>query len=473
MKRDYLIREQPVKALLVFAFPMMIGNLFQQFYTMADSVVVGRFVGQNALAAVGASYSLTNVFISIAIGGGVGASVITGQYFGAKNYARMKQSVRTALTAFAILSLALGAVGLLFSREILIWLKTPGDILGQATEYLRIYFLGLPFLFMYNIFSAMFQALGRSKIPLYLLIFSSVFNIGLDVFFVCAAGMGIAGAAWATLIAQGLSAVLAAFIFAGEMREYPDGGEIRKTGAVALNLRKRRNDLCGSPLRCWFDKNAFFLMAKVALPSILQQSTVSVGMMLVQSVVNSFGAEALAGYSAGMRIESFCIVPMAAMGNAISAYTAQNIGAQQTERVRKGYRSAYWIVAVAAVCLCVWIEGNDTPLILLFLGESGTEKAIATGSAYLRFIGWFFALIGLKMITDGVLRGSGDMKMFTVANLVNLGIRVAIAATLAPVYGISMVWTAVPVGWLANYAISYAQYRTGKWRTASAAVKKS
>ena len=181
MKRDYLIREKPVKALLVFAFPMMVGNLFQQFYTMADSVVVGRFVGQNALAAVGASYSLTNVFISIAIGGGVGASVITGQYFGAGNYAKMKQSVRTALTAFLVLSLLLGGIGLAFSTEILTWLKTPDDILGQAAEYLRIYFLGLPFLFMYNIFSAMFQALGRSKIPLYLLIFSSVFNIGLDV----------------------------------------------------------------------------------------------------------------------------------------------------------------------------------------------------------------------------------------------------------------------------------------------------
>ena len=144
MKRDYLIREKPVKALLVFAFPMMVGNLFQQFYTMADSVVVGRFVGQNALAAVGASYSLTNVFISIAIGGGVGASVITGQYFGAGNYAKMKQSVRTALTAFLVLSLLLGGIGLAFSTEILTWLKTPDDILGQAAEYLRIYFLGLP-----------------------------------------------------------------------------------------------------------------------------------------------------------------------------------------------------------------------------------------------------------------------------------------------------------------------------------------
>lgn len=170
MGKEYLIQEKPLKALLVFALPMIIGNLFQQFYTMVDSVVVGRFVGEQALAAVGASYSLTTVFISIAIGGGVGASVITSQYFGAREYGKMKNSVRTALMAFLVLSLVLGSFGLLFSRQIMIWLNTPKEALPQAAEYLRIYFLGLPFLFMYNILSSMFNALGKSRIPLYLLI---------------------------------------------------------------------------------------------------------------------------------------------------------------------------------------------------------------------------------------------------------------------------------------------------------------
>lgn len=441
MDKEYLIQEKPLKALLIFAFPMIIGNLFQQFYTMVDSVVVGRFVSEHALAAVGASYSLTNVFISIAIGGGVGASVLTSRYFGSREYRKMKTSVTTAMLSFLMVSLILGGIGLFFGQEIMKLLNTPENILEQATEYLNIYFLGLPFLFMYNILSAMFNALGRSKIPLYLLIFSSVFNIVLDVVFVREFHMGVAGVAWATLIAQGISAVVAFLLFVREMKQYQgEKGDTR------------------------FDKEEFSSMSRIALPSILQQSTVSIGMMLVQSVVNSFGAEMLAGFSAAMRIESICIVPMAAMGNVMSSFTAQNLGAGKQERVVKGYHTGYGIVFGFGMILCVILEFFYQPLIGMFLGEEGTALAISTGTDYLRFIGWFFTFIGLKMITDGLLRGAGDMKMFTVANLVNLSIRVIMAVTLAPVFGIAMVWYAVPVGWAANYVISFLEYRTGKWR---------
>ena len=370
MDKEYLIQEKPLKALLIFAFPMIIGNLFQQFYTMVDSVVVGRFVSEHALAAVGASYSLTNVFISIAISGGVGASVLTSRYFGSREYRKMKTSVTTAMLSFLVVSLILGGTGLFFGQEIMELLNTPENILEQATEYLNIYFLGLPFLFMYNILSAMFNALGRSKIPLYLLIFSSVFNIVLDVVFVREFHMGVAGVAWATLIAQGISAVVAFLLFVREMKQYQ-----------------------GEKLHTRFDKEEFSRMSRIALPSILQQSTVSIGMIL-----------------------------------------------------------------------CVILEFFYQPLIGMFLGEEGTALAMSTGTDYLRFIGWFFTFIGLKMITDGLLRGAGDMKMFTVANLVNLSIRVIMAVTLAPVFGIAMVWYAVPVGWAANYVISFLEYRTGKWR---------
>ena len=441
MDKEYLIRAKPLKALLVFAGPMIIGNLFQQFYTMADSVVVGRFVGENALAAVGASYSFTNVFISIAIGGGVGASVLTGRYFGARDYKRMKVSACTALLSFLCVSLLLGAAGLVWGRQIMQVLNTPADILPQAAEYLNIYFLGLPFLFMYNVLAAMFNALGRSRVPLYLLIFSSLFNIALDVILVRSFHLGVAGVAWATLIAQGISAVVAFCIFLRELKAYPAQGQTAR-----------------------FDPREFSRMCRIALPSILQQSTVSIGMMLVQSVVNGFGAQMLAGYSAGMRVESICVVPMAAMGNAISAYTAQNLGAGRPDRVVQGYHTGYGIVFAFAAVLCVGLEVFYHPLMALFLGDDGTALAMDTGVSYLRFIGWFFALIGLKMITDGLLRGAGDMKWFTVANLVNLCIRVAVAVTLVPVWGIAMVWVAVPIGWAANYLISFAEYRTGKWK---------
>ena len=442
MEKEYLIREKPLKALLLFAFPMIIGNLFQQFYTMVDSVVVGRFVSENALAAVGASYSLTNVFISIAIGGGVGASVLVSRYFGARDYRRMKTSVSTALISFLVVSLALGGLGLLLGDQIMEVLNTPENIMEDAVTYLNIYFMGLPFLFMYNVLSAMFNALGKSRIPLYLLIFSSVFNVVLDLIMVCSFHMGVAGVAWATLIAQGISAVMAFLIFIREMRSYQSGEEIR-----------------------WFDRREFGSMCRIALPSILQQSTVSIGMMLVQSVVNSFGAQMLAGYSAGMRIESICIVPMAAMGNVMSSFTAQNLGAKQQERVVKGYHTAYGIVFGFGILICVILEIFYRPLILMFLGEEGTALALNTGMSYMRFIGFFFSFIGLKMITDGLLRGAGDMKMFTVANLVNLGIRVAVAVTMAPRFGIAFVWYAVPMGWLANYLISFARYKTGIWKT--------
>ena len=449
MKKEYLITEKPLKALLLFAMPMIIGNLFQQFYTMVDSIVVGRFVSENALAAVGASYALTTVFISIAIGGGVGASVITSRYFGARDYRRMMLSVRTALTVFLVTSIALGGVGLLLGRQIMIALNTPSDVLGDAVVYLKIYFLGLPFLFMYNILSAMFNALGRSQIPLYLLIFSSLFNIVLDVFFVKELTMGVSGVAWATLIALGISAVLSFIILQRELRRFipeDDTGKKRDVYRTAL-----------------FDKTECFNMARVALPSILQQSTISIGMMLVQSVVNSFGAQVLAGFSATMRVESICIVPMSAMGNVMSSYTAQNIGAGKTERVKQGYYTGYGIVAAFAVILCLVVELAYRPLVLLFLGEEASSAAYQTGVGYLQFIGWFFVFIGMKMITDGLLRGAGDMTMFTVANMVNLGIRVFASMIFAPRFGVAVVWIVVPIGWIANYLISYAEYRTGRW----------
>lgn len=452
MNKEYLITEKPWKALLVFAMPMIIGNLFQQFYTMVDSIVVGRFVSENALAAVGASYALTTVFISIAIGGGVGASVITSRYFGARDYRRMKLSIRTALTVFLVTSILLGGVGLFFGRAIMMALHTPTDVLGDAVVYLNIYFLGLPFLFMYNILSSMFNALGRSKIPLYLLIFSSLFNIGLDIFFVKELAMGVSGVAWATFIAQGISAVFSFLILLREISRFAPGeGEGKEDNAA------------GKRAPAIFDKNEFFSMARVALPSILQQSTISIGMMLVQSVVNSFGPQVLAGFSAGMRVENICIVPMAAMGNVMSSYTAQNIGAGKLDRVRSGYRTGYGIVAAFAVLLALVLELAYKPLILLFLGEDASVAAYQTGVGYLQFIGWFFVLIGIKMITDGLLRGAGDMVMFTVANMVNLGIRVFASMLFAPKFGVEVVWIVVPIGWAANYLISYIQYRTGKW----------
>lgn len=445
MKKYSMLTDSPGRSLFFFALPMILGNLFQQFYSTVDSIIVGQFVGEDALAAVGASYSLTSVFIMIAIGGGIGASVITSQYLGAALYRKMKTSVNTALIAFLTVSIVLGGIGLIFSRRILTVLNTPPNILSDAVLYLKIYFTGLPFLFMYNILSSIFNALGNSRTPLYLLIFSSILNIVLDLILVGGAGFGIAGAAVATVFAQGLSAVISFCLLMNSLKFYEEKEKAKEEKTFLFDMRMLGN------------------MVKVAIPSMIQQSIVSIGMLLVQSVVNGFGSSVLAGYTAGMRIESICIVPMIASGNAVSTFTAQNLGAGKPERVKKGYLAAVKMVAAFAVIICLTLGVFHEQIIRAFLETGSEAAAFETGNAYLSFIAWFFVFIGLKAITDGVLRGAGDVVVFTLANLFNLGIRVTAAFTLAPLIGVQAVWFAVPMGWAANYFISFIRYLSGRW----------
>ena len=464
MKKYSMLTDSPGKSLFFFALPMILGNLFQQFYSAVDSIIVGQYVGEDALAAVGASYSLTTVFIMIAIGGGIGASVIISQYLGAGLFRKMKTSVYTALISFLAVILILGSAGLLLSRNILTALNTPENILSDALLYLDIYFVGLPFLFMYNILSSVFNALGNSKTPLYLLIFSSLFNIVMDLAFVRGLGLGIGGAAAATVLAQGISAVVSFCLLLRALKEYriesgetgKDTEEKNKEAWVEQKEEERRG-------RNLFDVQMLGNMIKVAIPSMLQQSIVSIGMLLVQSVVNGYGSSVLAGYTAGTRIESICIVPMIASGNAVSTFTAQNLGAGHPERVKKGYLAAVRMAAVFAVMICLILTFFHGNIINAFLEEGREPIAFETGNAYLTFIAFFFICIGFKAITDGVLRGAGDVVVFTLANLINLGIRVTVAFALSPVWGVQAVWFAIPMGWTTNFVISFVRYLSGKW----------
>lgn len=435
MRDDYLTEENPLKAILFFSLPMMAGNLFQQFYTMADSIIVGRFIGENALASVGSSYALTAVFISIAIGGGAGASVITSKAFGAKDYEKVKESISTSLIAFLVISFILAVFGYVFSDRIMLVLNTPQDILPDAVLYLRIYFLGLPFLFLYNILSSIFNSLGKSRIPLFLLIFSSLLNIALDIVAVAYLNMGVAGAAWATLLSQALSALLSFFVLLRITSSYGSGGY---------------------PL---FTISVFSAMSKIALPSLLQQMTINLGMMLVQSVVNLFGSEVLAGYSASIRIDNIVTVPLSAVGNAMSPYTAQNIGARKKERVSTGYRVSFVIIIVLWCISCLILQLFPKEIIGLFLGEKGTDAAYSTGVGYLTFLGWFYFILGFAFITGGVLRGAGKMGMFLLASLLNLSFRVIGSMIFAPKYGVAIVWYVVPVGWILYFTTCFLSYR--------------
>ena len=442
MKEDYLISDNPLKAILVFSLPMMIGNFFQQFYTMADSMIVGRFIGEEALAAVGASYALTTVFISIAIGGGAGASVLTSQAFGAGNGTAVKESISVSLISFLILSLVLGILGVIFTPKIINALNTPANIRSDAIAYLRIYLLGLPFLFMYNILSSIFNALGKSRIPLYLLIFSSILNILLDVIAVTALDMGVSGAAWATLIAQAVSA------------------------AISFHLLLRTLRRIDGKISRMFSFQTLRSMSAIALPSILQQSVIAFGMMLVQGVVNGFGSEVLAGYSAAIRVDSIATVPTGAIGNALSSYTAQNIGARKEERIIKGYHLSYFLIIFFSALICLILQLFNEKIIGLFLGSDGSLEAYATGIAYLRYLSWFYPILGFAFITGGVLRGAGTMKLFTIASISNLTLRVLGAVLLASRYGVSIIWEVVPAGWAVYFGICLYAYRKGNWKRA-------
>lgn len=443
-KRADLTQGSPAKSLLVFALPLILGNLFQQFYNMADTMIVGNFVGEEALAAVGASYALTNVFIMIAIGGGNGASVLTSQYLGAGQNRKMKTSIATSLITFLFVSVLLGGFGLFYSGSILEALQTPENVLGQAKLYLGIYFSGLPFLFMYNVLAAVFNAMGDSRTPLGLLIFSSLLNVVLDIVSVSVLGRGVDGVAVATVVSQGVAACISFGILMRRLRGYQDSTEDKMT---------------------LYDRKMLVTGTKIALPTILQQSIVSIGMLLVQSVVNGFGSAALAGYSAATRIESICVVPMIATGNAVATFTAQNIGAKKLERVQQGYRASYGIIAGFAVVIVLVLGLFNRQIIASFLGGTPSPEAFAAGTGYLSYIAWFFMLLGAKACVDAVLRGAGDMLVFTIANLVNLGIRVSAAVYFAPLWGLKAVWFVVPLGWFANYSISLLRYLTGKWKT--------
>ena len=435
-----LTKEHPNKTLWRFLLPMLFSVMFQQIYNIADSMIAGRFAGENALAAVGASYPITIIFMAFAVGMNLGASVVVSRLFGAEDRGGVKRAVTTAFLSSMVLGIMLTLFGYFFNHQMMRWIRTPQNIMADGVLYLKIYIFGIIFLMLYNVSTGVFTALGDSKTPLYFLLGSSAGNIILDYIFVAKFHWGVSGVAWATFIAQGVSAVLALVTLLGRLQKF-----------------------AGKEKQPWFDKKLFGQIMAIAIPSILQQSVLSVGNLFVQGIVNQFGSAVVAGYSGAIKLNTFAINIFMTLGSCLSSYTAQNIGAEQKDRVREGYRAVTIMVLGFAAVICLALELSGDSLAYLFLGADGTPAAMQTAVSCMMFMGWFYCLIGFKMTADGVLRGAGDMKLFTVANLVNLGIRVLVAVTMAPRFGIFMVWAAVPVGWTANWLISYCRYRTGKW----------
>ncbi|MBS7009903.1 MATE family efflux transporter [Anaerostipes sp.] len=431
----------PAKKLFFFTVPIVLGNLFQQLYNIIDSMVVGRFVGAQALAAVGASTAIVFLFVAVATGSSIGYSVVISQLFGAKDYDRMMTAIYTALISTFVLGFVLMIIGAAGTEGILVLMRTPADIYQDAADYLRIYMLGLVFLFMYNTLNAVYNSLGASKIPLYFLAGSSVLNIVLDLYFVIRLGMGVTGVAWATLIAQGLAAVIS-----------------------FINLLFRLKTVKTEKKPVLFSHSILLQMGRIAVPSMVQQSIVSFGMVFVQSLVNSFGSVVLAGYTAATKIDSIAIMPMVNVGNAVSTFTAQNIGAKKPERIREGLKAGRMMAAGIALAITAVLFFKGDVLVAQFVDKTVNAQVIAVGVDYLRVVSVFYALMGLMNVVNAVLRGAGDVGVFMAGTLCNFGCRVAFAYILAHFLGASGIWWSIPIGWAVAFMIGTVRYRSGKWK---------
>ncbi len=430
----------PSKILWKFSIPMLISVIFQQLYNIVDSVVAGRFIGADALAAVGASYPITMLFMAVATGANIGVSVVVSQLFGARDYGRMKTAVNTSILSILGIGLALTGAGLLYAGRLLHLLDTPGDIFADATIYLDIYIMGLAFLFLYNICTGIFTALGDSRTPLYFLIASSLGNIVLDILFVTAFDMGVAGLAWATFLAQGVSSMLALLALMRRLRAVPHEGERRLFSLPMLGR-----------------------IGMVAIPSILQQSFISVGNLLIQRLVNNYGAVVIAGYSGAIKLNTFVVMAFSTLASAQSNFTAQNIGAARLDRVRHGFNAgAVMAACIALPCALLYFFAGDW-VMRLFVGAESVE-VIEVGRAFLRTVSPFYLIIAIKLMTDSVLRGAGDMLAFMIATFSDLALRVVLAFVLSARFGAAGIWASWPFGWAIAVLLSGGFYASGWWK---------
>ena len=443
MNKDLTVG-RPETVLWKFCLPLFGSIIFQQLYNLADSFVAGKFVGENALAAVGNSYEITLIFIAFAFGCNIGCSVIVSQLFGAKKLSELKTAVYTTLIASGVVCLVLMVFGTLFCTDLLELIHTPQDILADSKLYLDIYIWGLPFVFYYNVATGIFSALGDSKTPFYFLAASSLSNIAVDILFVTAFKMGVAGVAWATFLCQGVSCVLAVIVVFRRFRTI-ETREKPKLFSVPL-LKK---------------------IAIVAIPSILQQSFISVGNIIIQSVINTFGASVIAGYSASVKLNNLVITSFTTLGNGISNYTAQNVGADKPLRVCQGFRAGLKLVWMLCVPLTVLYFLAGQYLLYLFL-DNPTGTAMQVGIQFLRILSPFYFVVSAKLVSDGILRGAGQMKPFMIGTFTDLILRVVLAKVLSIPFGPLGIWCAWPIGWSISTVMSIYFYEKGPWKKAEA-----
>lgn len=447
MNKDLTVGK-PSTVLWKFCLPLFGSVIFQQLYNIADSLVAGKFIGEEALAAVGNSYEITLIFIAFAFGCNIGCSVVVSKLFGAKRYDALKTAVYTTMIASGVLCIALMAFGLLLGKQLLQLINTPENIMAPSKLYLDIYVLGLPFMFFYNVSTGIFSALGDSKTPFVFLACSSTANIVIDILFVTVFDMGIAGVAWATFICQGISCILA-------------------VAYVVMRLKTIKT----SNKTKLFSWKLLGEVSVVAVPSILQQSFISVGNIMIQGVINTFGSSVIAGYSAAVKLNNLVMTSFTTLGNGISNYTAQNIGADRLPRVKAGFKAGLRLIWLLCLPLVLLYFFAGKHIIYLFLDDP-TQLALKTGIEFLQLLSPFYFIVSAKLVADGILRGAGMMKRFMITTFTDLILRVALARLLSKPLGTMGIWAAWPVGWVVAAVMSLWFYHKGEWnRKAEAAAE--
>lgn len=440
MNKDLTVGN-PQTVLWKFCMPLFGSIIFQQLYNIADSLVAGKFIGENALAAVGNSYEITLIFIAFAFGCNMGCSVVVSKLFGARNYKEMKTAVYTACIFSGFVCVLLMLIGILGSGMLLRLIRTPEEVFADSKLYLDIYAWGLPFVFFYNIATGIFSALGDSKTPFYFLAISSMSNIAVDIWFVKAFHMGVAGVAWATFLCQGISCILAMIVVFKRLAKIE---EKEKAPLFDLQLLKQ--------------------IVVIAIPSTLQQSFISIGNIIIQSIINGFGAPVMAGYSAAVKLNNLVITSFTTLGNGISNYTAQNLGARKLDRVKQGFGVGIKLVWMLSLPLFLLYFFGGNIVLKLFM-DAPTKLAMQTGITFLKILSPFYFVVSAKLVADGILRGSGMMKKFMIATFTDLILRVLLAFCFSrTALGATGIWCAWPIGWCVAAVLSIGFYYNGPWK---------
>ncbi len=437
---DYLIKGSITKSLLLFSIPMILGNLLQQLYNIADTFIVGQYIGPNALAAVGSSFTLMTFLTSIILGLCMGSGILFSMLYGAHKEDQMKTSFFVSFVGIGILTIVLEMICFIFIHPILSFLNIPPDIYKDTYDYTMIIFIGLFFTFLYNYFSSILRALGDSKTPLLFLAIATIINIILDIYFIVSLNMGVSGAAFATIIAQGISAFgLMIYVFITQKQILP--------------TRKH----------CYYDKEIFKKIKDYSLLTCVQQSVMNFGILMIQGLVNSFGVITMSAFAAAVKIDSFAYMPVQDFGNAFSTFIAQNKGAHQEERIQQGLKSAIIISSLFCLFISFIVFTFAKQLMLIFI-KPQEVAIIMQGIEYLQIEGICYMGIGCLFLLYGYYRGVGKPGISVVLTIISLGTRVVLAYVLAPIFGTYAIWWAIPIGWfLADITGIIYGIRKEKW----------